>query len=406
MKVSRCSYLLEKYKNGLCTVAERRELLELLSLPEMEDWLKQEADKEILAAELMESFPEVLSKDQADDVFDAIVSKNIRGEEAVPYTAKVRRISWWRYAAAIVLIIGVGGFFVWKNTDFGQRNTKELPVAMIDIDPGTTGAVLTLADGSTIILDSLQDGVIAKENGALAVLKAGELNYNAAGNASDAISYNTITTPKGRQFNLVLADGTKVWLNAGSSLKYPTVFKGNERRVVVSGEAYFEVAHNKTLPFFVNVENKAEVKVLGTHFNINAYTDEKSINTTLLEGSVLVKKYKSGKIDNSAGVVLKPGTQAQITEKETIKVVSNVETEQIVAWKNGIFNFDDIGLEDVMRQLERWYNIEVVYEKGVPDIVFWGKMERNLTLSTVLGILERSEVQFKIEEGRKLIVLP
>jgi transmembrane sensor len=404
MKVSRCSYLLEKYKNGLCTVAERRELLELLSLPETEDWLKQEVDKEILAAEFIESFSEGLSKNEADDIFETIVSKDIQEAEVVP--ANVRRMYWLRYAAAIVLIIGVGGFFIWKNTDFGSSDKQHLPVAMIDIDPGTTGAVLTLADGSTMILDSLQDGVIAKENGALAVLKAGELNYNVAGDASDATSFNTITTPKGRQFNLVLADGTKVWLNAGSSLKYPTVFKGNERRVTVSGEAYFEVAHNKALPFFVNVENKAEVKVLGTHFNINAYTDEKSINTTLLEGAVLVKKYKSGKIDNNAGVVLKPGTQAQITEKETIRVVSDVETEQIVAWKNGIFNFDDIGLEDVMRQLERWYNIEVVYEKGIPDIVFWGKMERNLTLSTVLGILERSEVQFKIEEGRKLIVLP
>ncbi|WP_126974501.1 FecR family protein [Gynurincola endophyticus] len=404
MKVSRCSYLLEKYKNGLCTVAERRELLELLSLPETEDWLKQEVDKEILAAEFIESFSEGLSKNEADDIFETIVSKDIQEAEVVP--ANVRRMYWLRYAAAIVLIIGVGGFFIWKNTDFGSSDKQHLPVAMLDIDPGTTGAVLTLADGSTMILDSLQDGVIAKENGALAVLKAGELNYNVAGDASDATSFNTITTPKGRQFNLVLADGTKVWLNAGSSLKYPTVFKGNERRVTVSGEAYFEVAHNKALPFFVNVENKAEVKVLGTHFNINAYTDEKSINTTLLEGAVLVKKYKSGKIDNNAGVVLKPGTQAQITEKETIRVVSDVETEQIVAWKNGIFNFDDIGLEDVMRQLERWYNIEVVYEKGIPDIVFWGKMERNLTLSTVLGILERSEVQFKIEEGRKLIVLP
>ncbi len=409
MKINRCSYLLAKYKDGLCTIAERNELLELLSLLEMEEWLKQEVDKEILAAELMkEEYPEILSDDEAEKVFGKIMIQPETEDIPVIPITKAGKTGWLKYAAAVLLIVGVGAFFIWKNIDFTQlAGNKKIKQEALDIDPGTNGAILTLADGTTVLLDSLQDGVVAQQNGALAILKAGELNYDAQGNAKGSTSYNTITTPKGRQFNLVLSDGTKVWLNAGSSLMYPTVFTGKERRVLIKGEAYFEVAHNKASPFLVNIDDKAEVKVLGTHFNINAYADEPSINATLIEGSVSVQKYVSGKPDKkSPGVILKPGHQARITDNELINVVKDVSVERVMAWKNGIFNFDDAGLEEVMRQLERWYNIEVIYERGIPDIVFWGKMERNLTLSAVLGILERSEVHFKIEQGRKLIVLP
>jgi ferric-dicitrate binding protein FerR (iron transport regulator) len=235
------------------------------------------------------------------------------------------------------------------------------------------------------------------------LLKNGQLLYNAGGPVKGAVTYNTMTTPKGRQFQLVLPDGSKVWLNAASSLRYPTVFAGNERTVEVTGEAYFEVARNATKPFVVKVGHETEVQVLGTHFNINSYKDEANINTTLLEGSVRV-------LNKGKKALLKPGQSAQVAMQANqtagIKIVNDVDMEKVMAWKNGLFNFQDASLQEVMHQLERWYDIEVVYEKGAPEIEFVGKMERSLSLSEVLRGLQISEVHFRIEQGRRLVVMP
>jgi ferric-dicitrate binding protein FerR (iron transport regulator) len=235
--------------------------------------------------------------------------------------------------------------------------------------------------------------------------------------ASTAPVYNNLTTPRGRQFQLILPDGSKAWLNAGSSLRYPTVFSADERRVEVTGEVYFEVAHDKTKPFFVNIlpspgrdAGGGSIKVLGTEFNVNAYANEAAIKTTLLKGKVkFVYKSaipdKSGRAGNPQSAILKPGEQAVFTHDSRLTIYDHADVDKAVAWKKGIFNFEDASLEEVMRQLERWYDIEVVYEKNIPDIKFGGKMSSDVSLSGLLKSLQEMDVHFRVE-GRKLIVLP
>ncbi|MDP4261735.1 MAG: FecR domain-containing protein [Bacteroidota bacterium] len=309
---------------------------------------------------------------------------------------------WLRYAAAVILLLGMGAYLWLLIRPSKQAQGDKIVSSKLDISPGRQGAILTLADGRTVVLDSIGNGLIATQNGTKVLLNDGQLTYNADRSAVAAVAYNTMTTPKGRQFQLVLPDGTKVWLNAASSVRYPTVFTGNERKVEITGEAYFEVTKNAKMPFRVKVNDQTEIEVLGTHFNVNSYTNEASINTTLLEGSVQITN--SGK-----KVVIKPGQQAQVAElpvQPGIKILSDVDVDKVMAWKNGVFNFQDATLKEVMRQLERWYDIEVVYEKGVPDLEFMGTMGRDLSLSDVLSGLKLSEVHFRIEEGRKLIVMP
>jgi transmembrane sensor len=277
----------------------------------------------------------------------------------------------------------------------------------IHIAPGKSGAVLTLADGSQLVLDSMGNGMVATQNGTQVLLKGGELAYAPAGSVSGEIAYNTMTTPKGRQFQLTLPDGTRVWLNAASSLRFPTAFGGNERLVSVTGEAYFEVARNNKQPFKVNVNGKATVEVLGTQFNVNAYDNESSIQTTLLNGSVRVSDAKT----TASAVVLKPGQQARMANDlnqataNNIKLVNDVDINKVMSWKNGLFDFEGASLSEVMRQIERWYDIEVVYEKGIPNVEFEGKMTKDVPLKDLLTMLDRSDVHFRIE-NRKLIVLP
>jgi len=310
----------------------------------------------------------------------------------------------WGWAAASLLLLTVGGtyFFVSKNT----KEETHPSVTIADtkhITPGKNGAVLTLADGSQLVLDSLGNGIVANQNGTAVTLKGGGLAYDPTGKSNGEVGYNTMTTPKGRQFQITLPDGTRVWLNAASSLKYPTVFSGNQRLVTVTGEAYFEVSRNTNMPFKVNVNGKAEVEVLGTQFNVNAYNNEAAISTTLLNGSVKL-------IENNNAETLKPGQQGRIQQngKATntgIKVINGVDLNKVMAWKNGLFNFEGASLEEIMRQVERWYDIEVIYAKNVPDIEFEGKLTRDVPLSDLLVMLEKSGIHCRIE-NRKLTVLP
>ncbi len=318
--------------------------------------------------------------------------------------AKKAFIRNWQRAAAVIFFILTGAVSWWL---FGNRgNNEKEPVATvqhhIDVPPGKNGAILKLADGREVVLDSLADGVIATQLGTKVELKKGQLVYDAGKKKPGEILYNTMTTPQGRQFQLVLPDGTKVWLNAASSITYPATFTGNARRVKVSGEAYFEVAKMKDMPFHAAINDMAEVKVLGTHFNINAYEGEPGIKATLLEGSIQTSLLGTGKTPEY--IVLKPGQQAEIANK--IKLNESVNTDQVMAWKNGLFNFENASLEEVMRQLSRWYDIEVVYERGIPKMIFGGEMSRNVSLAGLLSGLERAGVHFRIEEGNRLIVMP
>lgn len=320
------------------------------------------------------------------------------------HSAKVMR-RWIWAAASVLLALGIGAYLWTAN------NKHTIPPAVAvsngEIRSGKDGAILTLADGSKVVLDSLGNGVIALQNGSQAIIRNGELTYHPTGEITGDIVYNTMTTPKGRQFSLLLPDGSRVWLNAASSIRYPTVFAGKERQVEVTGEAYFEVAKNEKIPFRVKLNNKAEVEVLGTHFNVNAYENENTINTTLLEGKVRVKH-----TTQENGVILKPGQQAQVINamsvgqnaETVIKVIDNADVDNAMAWKNGLFNFEEAELGEIMRQLERWYDIEVVYEKNIPNISSMGKMTRDVPLNGLLKNLGKMGLRYRLE-GRKLIVL-
>ncbi len=325
---------------------------------------------------------------------------------APPRTARLLHLSWIRYAAAVLLLLA-GAWYFWPVKPV--ELAKQEPKAIQQILPGQEGAILTLADGSTILLDSVGNGIVAHQSGADLSVKNGQLEYNTAGKAAAEETFNTLTTPKGRQYKILLPDGTTAWLNAASSIRFPTQFTSSARRVVIRGEVYFEVAAMKkageTVPFIVNADERFEVEVLGTHFNVNAYTDEPVLNTTLLEGKVAVTANRQGRRQK---VVLKPGEQASLTMRGDVAdnmIIKPGDIGKVMAWKNGVFDFEDAKIDEVMRQLKRWYDIEVKYESGIPDIEFVGKMTRDIPLNGLLIALEKSNVHFRLE-GRTLIVMP
>lgn len=309
----------------------------------------------------------------------------------LPGTGKLRPlfpIKRWGWVAAAVLLLAVAGTY-WLTRPFV---TQQQPIVQqaIDVQPGKQGAILTLADGSQVSLDSLQNGVVALQGGVQARLQNGQLLYEGT---SQELAYNTTATPKGRHFQLSLPDGTKVWLNAASWIRYPLQFEGKERVVTISGEAYFEVVKDSRF-FIVQAALGSSIKVLGTHFNVNSYVNEQAVTTTLLEGSVSVRK---GTEERS----IRPGEQARVTG--TIELNKQADLDKTMAWKNGIFNFEGASLEEAMRQLERWYDIQVRYEGGVPNVRFFGKMSRKVNLSTVLTALKGFGLNYRME-GNTLIV--
>ncbi|MEO5682461.1 MAG: FecR domain-containing protein [Chitinophagaceae bacterium] len=319
---------------------------------------------------------------------------------------KVRRLPWRRFAgvAAAVLFLLVATTAIWivtMKTPAGNltlSGSKTILPQQNDLLPGGNKATLTLSNGSVISLDDAQTGKIALQGNTVINKSAnGQLVYKALGSKHAEIVFNTLTTPRGGQFKLVLPDGSSVWLNAASSITYPASFTGDDRKVEIAGEAYFEIAHNPAKPFIVNV-NGMEVKVLGTHFNINAYNDEAAIKTSLLQGSVMLHKG-----DNA--VMLQPGQQAQLTADEKVKVVNDVDMDEVVAWKNGYFAFNRASLQSVMRQIARWYDVDISYEGKIPERLFGGKIDRNSNASEVLKILEESKVHFNIE-NKKITVRP
>jgi transmembrane sensor len=305
----------------------------------------------------------------------------------------VRR-SRWGWAAAVLFFVGAAGYFLYlQQRPVVQVASKELKN---DVLPGTTSAVLTLSDGRRIVLDSSSSGELALEGKTNVLNKHGAITYS--GNTTPVLIYNTLTTAVGQQSApLTLSDGTKVWLNALSSIRFPVSFPGDSRMVDITGEAYFEVARDERKPFLVRSSGQT-IQVLGTSFNVNAYADEYTQNTTLIEGAVKVKA------DQRKGdeVVLQPGQQARM-QGTGITVEKGVDIEQVIAWKNGQFNFNHTNLSAVLRQLSRWYDIDVKFEGEVPDGSFRGKITKDLNLSQVLVILQEVGVKFRIE-GRTLVV--
>jgi len=324
------------------------------------------------------------------------ISQSIGFSKSPARVIPLYRKTWVRAAAAVILATGIF-FLMQQNNHPKQLTANQTHPDNSNIAPGGNKAILTLSNGSVIELDSAVNGTIAKQQNLRVVkLSSGQLAYQAEDGEADAITaMNVLSTPPGGQYQLTLSDGTVVWLNSSSSLRFPAVFKGSERRVELTGEAYFEVVKNGKMPFKVKV-NDMEATDLGTHFNIMAYTDEEAVKTSLLEGSVMVQSDK-------ASAILKPGQQSQL-KKGVFNVVNHANLEEAVAWKSNLFYFNGADIKSVMRQLSRWYNVEVEYH-GQIDQHFTGKISRNADVSTVLKMLELTErVHFKIE-GRKIVVL-
>lgn len=330
-------------------------------------------------------------------------------------TIPVRRLLL-RYSAAaaiIVMLVSLSYYFISRRTLIAPAITVTDTVqhkAAYDADPGGDRAVLTLADGSKIILDSAADGTLVQQ-GTIRVIKSdhGQLAYEPGSSTQTlpgTMIYNTLATPRGGQYRLQLPDGSKVWLNAVSSLRYPVSFTGKERSVQLSGEAYFEVAKNAAKPFKVAIlslsgNEQGEVEVLGTHFNINAYGDEPVIKTTLLEGVVKVSANGSRIPEPQT---LLPGQQAQISNNE-LSVFQQVDVQLAVAWKDGLFQLTSADIGTIMRQIARWYDVEITYEGSIPSGHITGKVSRSMQLSNVVKVLELSGIHCRLE-NKKLVVLP
>ncbi|WP_341838109.1 FecR domain-containing protein [Chitinophaga pollutisoli] len=327
-------------------------------------------------------------------------------DNKIALAASAPRFHIWKWiripvAAAILMAAAVGAYYALQLD--GPRQSSQQPAAnnTVNIPPGGNHAVLTMGDNSVVKLDEQSEGVFAREDGAvIRKNKNGEITYTHDGTASTGV-FNTITTPRGGQYRLILADGTKVWLNAASWLKFPAVFQGANRSVEVYGEVYFEVAKDMKRPFVVKSRNQ-EVEVLGTHFNMNTYEDEPFDKTTLLEGSIKISSLGAdGHVH--ATQILTPSQIAAIEKGSSSIRVTAADVEEAVAWKNGYFKFHKTDLKSFMRQVSRWYNLEVVYQGNFDQDLFSGKINRTDSVSGVLKILQLSNINAMIK-GRTIII--
>jgi len=374
--------IITKFKNGEATTAEIREI---------DLWYENQASNS--------GYTDTMSSDERFEAKQKILQRintSIHQEsKTVIKINSYKKLKTFAFAASLLFAIGVGLYF-----KLGEQSTdKKRMVAVNDIAPGNNKATLTLANGNKISLTNLSNGEIASQSGIrISKTDNGQLVYESVANAeaSGKAEFNTIEVPAGGQWQVILPDRSRVWLNAMSTITYPLHFTGNERNVKISGEAYFEVAHNAKMPFKVQSKQQT-VEVLGTHFNITAYADEQLIKTTLMEGSVKVYEGKCSKL-------LVPGEQAQVSAG-MITVTKDIDVEDVLAWKNGYFKFDE-NLESIMSKVARWYNVEIVYEfKPDPGIVYAGKVSRVKNISSLLKIIEfDGDVHFKID-GRRVIVM-
>lgn len=389
--------LVDQYVAGDLSKAGQQQFFELLEDENYRNLLEHILEEEWLSGRFEEP-----GNDHVRALVQQRVLKNIQSEQdaeggrpatSVVYMQKYR----WAIAAVVLIIVTAGVVFVVQKNSL--RNAGDQPVAKETtvpaiIEPGKNGAILTLDNGQQIVLDSVGDGIIASQGASNIVKGEGSLRYQPVNGERAAIVYNTISTPRGRQYpNLMLSDGTRVWLDAGSSIRFPVAFAGKERRVEVSGQAWFEVVHNSEQPFKV-IARGVEITDVGTEFNVNAYEDEDELKVTLLEGAVEVQHR-----------LLEPLEQARITRTGSLNIKTNVDPAEVLAWKFGFFHFNRADIQTVMKQISRWYDVEVSYAGNIPDKTFNGKISRNLSLQDLLDGLAFSDIRFRVE-GRRLIVEP
>lgn len=386
----RIDYLLDKLSSGPVTEADWNELLEAIRNDHSGAVVAGIEQFRNRREHLPEFDPET---PEWDEVFKRAVCAD-RPEQI--YSGNLRRMGFVRLmAVAAILVIAALSILYFLLPESKQSAAPEKHVAVIQ--PGSEGAVLTLADGSHVVIDTAMDGLVAEQNGSELRMNNGTLSYRPQEKRRGLVEYNTMTTPRGKQFQFMLPDGTKVWLNSASSIRYPTVFTGNSRKVEITGEAYFDVIQRANMPFTVLAGKKAEILVLGTEFNINAYDNETVLNTTLINGAIKVN-----------GALLRPGQQAQLSNAApagAVQILNAVDISKILAWRNNRFNFKGVNIEEMMRQIERWYDIDVIYQGKKPHVVFDGQMTKDVSLDGLIVLLKKAGIHLRLE-GRKLIVLP
>ena len=389
--------LLQKFADGTTTPEEHTRFNE---------WF--EALSEAEQQEVFTSYEQIINNQPDHGAISPALTERlatrIKTHEQQQQQGKLFTIFRMAAAAAVIILVAVVAWFT-----FNQRKTEKPAIATTppakDKAPAKQGAILTLADGTQIVLDSAANGQLAHQGNVVVTKQDGKLVYAANSPATDhpSLSFNTMVTPRGRQFQLVLPDGSKVWLNAASSIHYPTAFTGRERAVEITGEAYFEITKNGQMPFKVKFStpggNAGEVEVLGTHFNINAYADEPAIKTTLLEGSVKISSGQPG-ILHPKLAILHPGQQAVLSTgsgKSSQILVQPVDTDEVMAWKNGYFQFNATPFPSIMRQVARWYDVDIIYDGTIPEKKFTADFSRQTKLSEFLKVLEVSGIRFSTD---------
>ena len=381
MAETRFSYLFRLYYEAKANPAEELELMALLRAGEH--------DVELIS--LMKEYWDQTSA--GTRFFDESRQEKILHHILAP-KGRVRKMTWLRKVTAVaaILILIAGGYYFFEQNRKAKDTTPN--VAKHDIAPGHAGAILTLSNGKQIILDSANNGALAMDGSIKVIKENGGIKYVGDNNA---VVYNDIKTDRGRTWAVTLPDGTKVWLNASSSIHYPLSFTGEERLVEITGEAYFEVVHNDKIPFKVKAGNKI-IEDIGTSFNINSYDDEPAFVTTVLEGKASLQ------VMNQT-VILNAGTEGRLSNASVDIETKKTNGQDAIAWKNGLFKFTEpTTIDVVLRQLSRWYDITIQYPNGIPNKQFWGGIQRDLPLSEVLEILQQSKVQCRIER-RNLLVL-
>ncbi len=383
--------LFQKYLDNRISQQELAELMAYLGRPENRDQLDE------WVADVLSESNHYSRSYQCQSLLNGLddrVLGKVKDLIATEHQMSEKRIKWWHHplvaALAVALTVGIG-FYLYQHD--AQKAALE-KASIADIGPGGNRAILTLEGGSPVELDSSQVGV--ETQGGEVRYEGGALVTKATSGATESVPYATLATPKGGQYRITLPDGTKVYLNAASSLKYPTQFVGDSREVVLIGEAYFEVAQDKQKPFVVNTKGQ-QVRVLGTQFNVNAYPDEQEVTTTLVKGSVEIFNMHTNRSN-----VLKPGEQALLRENNM--TVAPVDVAYYTGWKEGRFTFNRTGLAVILRQIERWYDIEFDYHTPLADEPLWGTLSRDVMLSQLLEALELNTGYTFKREGRRVTV--
>ena len=397
-------FLLQKYMAGTLTEAEKTELSVYIS---------RKQNKEITTSVIEELLFQHSGTRELDDrrsnlLINGILNADIIAEDEVKTAdsgaakskgekSSRKKLVW--SIVALLVVAAASGYMYYFKPFVSVPIGKNIKPVVNDAAPGGNKAVLTISDGSTFVLDSLASGFVTQQ-GNVKVIKApnGELMYKPSSEMNQAILYNTVTTPRGGQYQIMLSDGSRVKLNSFSSITYPVSFTGKERSVMITGEAYFEIAQDTRMPFKVMAYDM-EVEAQGTQFNVNAYIDEPVLKTTLLKGSLRLSK-------NSAKHVLQPMQQGQFDKEGNFTLEKNIDPNVVTAWRNGLFEFNNTDLKAVLRQFSRWYDVDIIFETGAPvDQEIVGEVRRNVTLSEAIKLLEKNNIRSKID-GKTLIVMP